>query len=428
MSHSEVMENFNRTKNTYFYAIGISYQKADAALRGKFSLTDSDREKLYEQALTEGFVSLMVISTCNRTELYGFAEHPFKLIKLLCDFTRGEVNDFQQVGYVMKSHEAVSHFFNVATGIDSQILGDFEIISQIKKSFLLSKKHHLADAFLERLANAAIQASKKIKSETGLSSGATSISFASVKYILENASISEHTNILLYGTGKIGRNTCENLVKHISSDRITLINRTRGKAEKLAGKFDLVVKDYSQLKEEVAKADILVVATGAPEPTICPEHIAGLPKLILDLSIPKNVSTEVGQMPGITLVHMDELSKITDETLEKRKSYLPDARAIIADIQGDFEEWVEGRKFAPALKTLKQKLEAIKADEIEIHSKKISDFNFDQAEILCDRIIHKLTTLFANHLKTHPQEFDDYVSFIQSIFATDEELKHEKNL
>lgn len=422
------MENFNRTKNTYFYTIGISYQKADAALRGKFSLPEENREKLYQQALSEGFESLLVISTCNRTELYGFAEHPFKLIKLLCDFTQGEVNDFQQVGYVMKSHEAVSHFFNVATGIDSQILGDFEIISQIKKSFLHSKKNQLADTFLERLVNASIQASKKIKSETGLSSGATSVAFASVKYILENASLTEQTHILLYGTGKIGRNTCENLVKHINSNRITLINRTRVKAEKLAGKFNLIVKDLSQLKEEIAKADILVVATSAPKPTICSEHISGSPKLILDLSIPKNVSAEVGQLPGISLLHMDELSKITDETLEKRKSYLPDARAIIADVQGDFEEWVEGRKFAPALKALKQKLEAIKTDEIDIHSKKMANFNYDQAEILSDRIIHKVTTLFANHLKTHPQEFDDYVSFIQSIFATDEELKHEKNL
>lgn len=423
------METFNRTKNTYFYAIGISYQKADAELRGKFSLTEEHREKLSHQARISGIESLLVISTCNRTELYGFAQHPFKLIKLLCDFTQGDVNDFQQVGYVMKSHEAISHFFNVATGLDSQILGDFEIISQIKKSFIDSKKHHLADAFLERLVNAAIQASKKIKSETGLSTGATSVSFASVKYILENARLTEKQNILLYGTGKIGRNTCENLVKHIDSQRITLINRTRGKAEKLAGKFNLVVKDVSQLTEEIAKADIIVVATGAPEPTILPHHISGTPKMILDLSIPKNVSPKVAELPGISLVHMDELSKITDETLEKRKSFLPDARAIIADIQGDFEEWVEGRKFAPTIKAIKQKLEAIKADEIAIQSKKASDFNQQQAEILSNRIIQKVTTLFAHHLKTHPQEFDDYVSFIQSIFALDEELiQNEKSL
>ena len=171
-------------KNTYFYTIGLSYKKADAETRGLFSLSEDGKIKLLKQAKANGIESIFVISTCNRTELYGFAEHPYQLISLLCENTKGSVEEFQRVAYVYKNKEAISHAFRVGSGLDSQILGDFEIISQLKFGARLSKKEGLLNSFSERLINAVIQASKRIKTETELSSGATSVSFASVQYIL----------------------------------------------------------------------------------------------------------------------------------------------------------------------------------------------------------------------------------------------------
>ena len=235
-------------KGKTFYAIGLSYKKADAEIRGRFSLDQSSSLTLLQQAKAAGIDSIIVTSTCNRTELYGFAEHPYQLIKLLCDNTKGTVDEFQEFAYIYKRNEAISHMFNVGSGLDSQILGDFEIINQLKVSAKISKKHSLLDAFLERLVNAVIQASKRIKTETEISSGATSVSFASVQYILNHVKDVSNKNILLFGTGKIGRNTCENLIKHTKNNQITLINRTKDKAEKVAGKFNLTVKDYSKLQ------------------------------------------------------------------------------------------------------------------------------------------------------------------------------------
>ncbi|HAB26705.1 MAG TPA: glutamyl-tRNA reductase, partial [Xanthomarina gelatinilytica] len=208
------MEYMNTSKTTYFYAIGLSYKKADAEIRGHFSLDDQAKSNLLQQAKEVGIESLIVTSTCNRTEIYGFAEHPYQLIKLLCENTKGTVEEFQNVAYIYKGKEAVSHMFKVGSGLDSQILGDFEIISQLKNSARNSKKEGLLNAFVERLINAVIQASKRIKTETNISSGATSVSFASVQYIMSNVPDVTNKNILLFGTGKIGRNTCENLVKH----------------------------------------------------------------------------------------------------------------------------------------------------------------------------------------------------------------------
>ncbi len=408
------MEKNNLSKPQTFYAIGLSYRKADAEIRGKFSLDNAGKTRLLQQAKETGIDSLIVTSTCNRTEIYGFAEHPFQLIKLLCDNSQGSIEEFQQVAYVYKNQEAIAQMFRVGTGLDSQILGDFEIISQIKSSFTEAKKLGLASAFTERLVNSVIQASNRVKSETGLSSGATSVSFASVQYILNNVDDVSNKNILLFGTGKIGRNTCENLVKHTKNEHITLINRTKDKAEQIAGKFNLVVKDYADLHLEIQKADVLVVATGAQNPTV-DAAILNLkkPLLILDLSIPKNVDENVESIAGVTLVHLDALSQITDETLEKRKQYIPAAEAIIAEIQGEFTTWMNARKFAPTITALKEKLNSIKTSELNFQRKKLSNFDEEQAEIISTRIIQKITTHFANHLKDGN---DESIGWIEKIF------------
>lgn len=411
------MENNNTSKHQYFYSVGLSYKKADAEIRGKFSLDAAAKMRLLEQAKNEGIESLIVTSTCNRTEIYGFAEHPFQLIKLICENSQGSVESFQKVGFVYKNQEAISHMFRVGTGLDSQILGDFEIIAQIRNSFSQSKSLGLANTFMERLVNAVIQASKKIKTDTQISSGATSVSFAAVHYIFKNVEDIGNKNILLFGTGKIGRNTCENLVKHTKNEHITLINRTKEKAEKLAGKLNLIVKDYSELHLELQKADVVVVATGAQNPTI-DKAILNLkkPLLILDLSIPKNVDKNVEELEGVTLIHMDYLSQLTDETLENRKKHIPAAEAIIEEIKEEFISWTKGRKFAPTINALKAKLNAIKTSELDFQSRKISNFNEEQAEIISNRIIQKITTHFANHLKDDATMVDESIEWIERVF------------
>lgn len=400
-----------------FYAIGLSYRKADAVVRGHFSVDHEAQNNILEQAKNDGFKGIIIISTCNRTEVYGFAQQSLDLVELLCKHTRGTVEEFLEVSYNLKNEAAVNHLFRVGSGLDSQILGDFEIISQLKSGFRKSKNLKLVNPFMERLINAVIQASKRIKNETNISSGATSVSFASVQYMLARVPYISEKNILLFGTGKIGRNTCENLVKHTKNNRITLINRTKDKAEKVAGKFNLNVIDYSEIQVEIANADILVVATGAQKPTISKELLyLKKPLLILDLSIPKNVDENVKELPGVTLVHLDQLSKMTDETLNRRQKQVPQAELINAEIQEEFYEWLHTRQFAPTLRALKQKLSAIKTAELDFQSKKIEGFNEAQAQIISDRLIQKITTQFAKHLKAEDGHQAESLELIQKVF------------
>lgn len=405
-----------------FYAIGLSYKKADATTRGHFAISETAQAAILNGARDEGVTALTVISTCNRTELYGFAPDAITLVKILCEHTHGTIEEFLDVAYLHKGDEAIAHLFKVGTGLDSQILGDFEIIGQLKLGFKRSKKVQLVNPFMERLVNAVIQASKRIKNETEISSGATSVSFAAVQYIMARVPYISEKNILLFGTGKIGRNTCENLVKHTKNEHITLINRTKEKADKIAGKFNLLVKEYAQIESEIAQTDVLVVATGAQKPTVSKEIIhSKKPLLILDLSIPKNVSNDVEELENVTLIHLDQLSKMTDATLKRRQGYIPQAEAIIKEITDEFNAWLQTRKFAPTVKALKARLKEVQAAELENVRKKTPDFSEATATAMSDKIIQKITNQVAHHLRHANGETEESIALISTIFQLDQD-------
>ena len=390
-----------------FYVVGVSYKNADLLTRGKFSLSKSKVSLLLKQAKVDGLNELMVISTCNRTELYGIVENPKILIEYLCKFSDGDQALFYEKGYILSEQRAINHVFRVGCGLDSQIIGDFEIIGQLKKSFYNSKKYNIVNGFSERLINAVIQSSKRIKTETELSSGATSVSFASVHYILKNVNDVKNKSILLFGTGKIGRNTCENLIKHTQNDHIVLINRSEESAQKVAGKFNLVVKNIRNLDNEIAKSDILIVATGADDITVDTSIIANnRPLLILDLSIPSNVDNKLKNLENVTVVNLDELSQLTNAALKKRQKFIPEAIQILNEIQNEFLQWVAHRKFAPTLKALKQTLL-----NGQLSQKEETD-EFSQ-------IVYKLTGKVANYLKENPSKADETLELIHRVYQLD---------
>ena len=377
--------------------------------RGSFSLNREQTRLLLDHAKAEGIQELMVISTCNRTELMGIVPDPSLLIDFLCLFSGGQRDLFLQKGYVLTDRQAIHHVFRVGCGLESQILGDFEIIGQLKKSFYTSKKAQMVNGFSERLLNAVIQSSKRIKTETQLSSGATSVSFASVHYILQNVEKVSQKNILLFGTGKIGRNTCENLIKHTQNDHIVLINRTEESAQNVAGKFNLVVKKIDDLETEIAKTDILIVATGAQDTTVNATLISDdKPLLILDLSVPSNVDSKLQELQKVTLVNLDELSQLTNQTFEKRKKYIPQAEEILHKVEEAFLQWVDHRKFAPTLKALKQKL--LTGQEVEQ----------DQAEAF-SQIVYRITGKVANYLKENPTKAEHTMALLQDVYQLDSE-------
>lgn len=343
-----------------FFIAGINYKKTDAAIRGQFAVSHDQYEKILSLAPAYGLNELFILSTCNRTEIYGFAEDASQLIALLCTQTAGTKETFIELSYCKKGHGAMEHLFQVAAGLDSQILGDYEIVGQLKQAVKFARERNFIDAFLERLVNCVLQSSKSIKNQTALSGGTVSVSFAAVQYIKEKIPAIAGKKILLLGVGKIGRNTCRNLVDYLGTTEITLINRTEEKAVALASETGVRFAPIEQIAAHIASSDIILVATNAEHPTLLRSHLENSgDKLIIDLSIPCNVEKSASELPNITLVNVDELSRLKDETLQKREAEVPRARDIIAVHLSEFMEWVEMRKHVPLLKAVKTKLKEL---------------------------------------------------------------------
>ena len=352
-----------------FFIAGMNYKKSDATIRGQYAINREQYTHLLSLAPQFGITQFFVLSTCNRTEIYGFADNAESLCQLLCTQTQGSLDNFIAMSYIKNGKKAIEHLFEVAAGLDSQILGDYEIIGQIKQAFKFSKQNKFIGAYLERLVNGVLQSSKTIKNTTGLSGGTVSVSFAAIQYIKEHVRSLDGKKILLLGTGKIGRNTCKNMVDYLDTKNITLINRTENKAAELAAELGLQYAPLQDLAKHVAEAAIILVATNSAEPVILKEHVINsTDKLIIDLSIPYNVEVAAQNLPNVTLINVDELSKIKDATLQKREAEVPKAKIIIEEYINEFLSWHQMRKNVPVLKAVKVKLEQMNSCNLFINT------------------------------------------------------------
>jgi glutamyl-tRNA reductase len=405
------------TEDLTFYVIGLSYKKADVGIRSTFSLNKTHREALLAEAREMQIPGITVISTCNRTEIIGFSNNPFTLISLLCKYSQGTVDEFARVSYVYKSEEAVKHFIKIATGLDSQIIGDYEIVGQLKGAFNEAKKAGTVNAFLERLFNVALQASKEIKNNTSLSSGTTSVSYAAIQYIKSNFPDYKEKKILVFGMGDIGKSTVKSCLEYLENNHISVVNRTESKAIQIAETLDVNFIPYLDLNRYSREADILIVATGAPFSTITKDHLDPHKRqLIIDISIPSNVDTEIKTWVNKDVIDVDDLSEKTGRTFEERKSQIPLAETIVEKYKDEFYEWLHFRKHVPAIHLLKESLEKLKGDVIQSQLKKTPNSDQKELDKITSLILKKVVGKFALYLKENHSEANQAIKMIEQVF------------
>lgn len=413
-------------KTTNFAVLSISYEKADAETRSRFAFFE-DHIKDFVSALRDAELGdAFVVSTCNRTEIYTTTFNYLGVAEEFCKTTGVSISDFLQYAQIFTREKALNHLFRVAAGLESQILGDFEIIGQIKNAYNRFKREKRnSNPYMERAINSAIQISKKIKNETGISNGAASVSYAAVHYILTQQRFISDKNILLLGTGEIGQNTVENLVKHIHNPQVRVMNRTAERAEKIATKYRIEHVDYSLLAEELQRTDILIVATGASEPIILQKDLpADREMMVLDLSIPHNVERSVATLEHVKLVNVDELSLKISETLEQRRREIPKAEEIIRQMTQDFNDWETKRKLVPKIHHFKDALKEIERNEMHQIHKKFRYVRIEDME-LSEKLIKKLTGRFAKYIIDHPEQADEISHMMNDILV--EQFRNQDN-
>ncbi len=411
-------QNSNIHQTSNFAVLSVSFEKADAETRGKFTFFDEHVKNFVNRIHQEKLGDAFVVSTCNRTEIYTTTPNYLLIAEEYCKEVGVSLMDFMQYANILKREDALNHLFRVAGGLESQIIGDFEIIGQIKNAYNRFKREKKnSNPYMERAINSAIQISKKIKNETGISNGAASVSYAAVHYILNSQKQLSDKNILLLGVGEIGQNTVENLVKHIYKPKVKIANRTTEIAEKIAQKYSIPHIEFDDFQKELDETDILIVATGATKPIVKSEHFNGKKEmLVIDLSIPNNVEKTVGEIKHIELVDVDMLSAHISATMEQRRKEIPKAEEIIKEMTKDFAEWEKKRKFAPNIHHFKAILKNMERNEMHNIHKKHKYVDIDDM-VLSDKLIQKITNRFAKYIIDNPMRAEEISKLMHEILV-----------
>ena len=239
--------------------------------------------------------------------------------------------------YVKEGNKAVRHFLSVASGLDSQIPGDYEIISQIKSAFQLAKEHRRTNGYLEKLFNFAMQASKEVKVSTSFSNGAVSVIYAAAQKISKQKNIHK---VVVLGAGSTGQQAVGYLKKVMPNVKITLINRDTEKLKPIASMFNIQGASLENLRDELKDADTMIVATNANKPLVNREHLIGSRmKFIFDLSVPQNVAEDVCTMDQVKYYNVDSISTLTDATIQVRLAEIPKVKDIVTNYERKFSQW-----------------------------------------------------------------------------------------
>lgn len=408
--------NSGRREEHDFSALSIAFQKADIVVRSQFSLGATEQAFLLSCILEAGGKNAMILSTCNRTELYCSGLSMDVMRDLFLRSTGASMEVFERVAMKYHGFQAIEHLFNVGCALNSQILGDTEISGQMKRSLLHSKATGIDTRWLERLVSGVLRCSKRVKRETGLSYGATSVAYSAVQYMRESFVTLEKKKIVLFGLGKLGRNTCRNLAKHHKTSEIVVVNRDRQKTQDVVGEFGFKSAEIHELTNVLMTADVLILATGAEEYTVTKGMVVPEKELlILDMSMPRNADPSLEDRSKVRIVHVDELSKAANIRLGDRLNHLPKAKEIVAEEMKEFSALLDSLAIAPTLGLVSKNLRTFR--DIEMTKLGLDDEKEEERLLLLsDKIIQKVTTQVATFLKTKSDDVGEDMTMFEDVF------------
>ncbi|MBE0538866.1 MAG: glutamyl-tRNA reductase [Ignavibacterium sp.] len=421
--------------------ISINHRTAPVELREALHLSEDEVRKFIQQTKESDFAEGIIISTCNRTEIYAIPKSDRTSLNDLQELIKKyksnfEVKDenFQQ----FVSRETIEHLFRVACGIDSLLIGDNQIFKQVKDSFVISEEMGFAGVLIRRVMDTATRVGKRAISETAISEGAVTVSYAAVQLIEKIFSNLQKKSALIIGTGETG----EIAAKHLRDrgiGRLALTNRTFDKAEKLAAELNTAVFPFSNFKEHLYKFDIVVSATSAEGLILTKKEIEDVMKkrnyasmVLMDIAIPRDIDPESKKIDYVFYHDIDSLNIIVDQNLSKRKNEIPKVEKIIEEELDSFFEWYNSLEAAPTIKTLREYFESVRAEEVEKNINKFSEDDKEKLEIITKRIINKILhhpTIELRKISESDLRAEDTaakISVIRDLFGLNSKSKEDK--
>ncbi|MBB6611845.1 glutamyl-tRNA reductase [Pontibacter sp. Tf4] len=390
-----------------FKALTLSYKHAPINVREAVALNEIGCRNLLDKIkeFTDA-QDVLVLSTCNRTEVYYSAETELDqaIIKLIA-MERGFVatkNITPYFKHITDPALAVQHLFYVGLGLESQVVGDMQILNQVKKAYQWSADANMAGPFLHRLLHTIFATNKQVFNETAFFDGAASVSYATVELVEELITDLVNPRVLMIGVGEIGANVCDNFQKSAVKN-VTIVNRTHHKAQALAEKTNATAVYWENVWEEIAKADVVISSVPGDCFYIYKEMVekqgVTTPKFFLDLSMPRSIDSTLEELAGVEVYNVDTIKNRASEALEMRMAAIPQVQQIIAEAIVEFSTWTREMAMSPALQQFKSKLEEIRQQEMNRYLKNLGEAEREVVEKLTLGILNKIVKLPALELK-----------------------------
>ena len=393
------------------HSIGISHHTAALDVREKMWMSVDESREVLRQVRQRYFTECMLVSTCNRTELYGLTAdlqiNEDELKRFLIQLKNAD-------GVVQPEHfstsfagGAVNHLFKVAAGIDSMVIGDIQILNQVKEAFQLSKEVDAMGPVMNRLMQATLHVGKRTRTETGICEGAVSVSYAAVELASKIFEDLSKKSALLIGAGETGELTMKHLVSK-GIGHVKVANRTREKAEALIVSLGVEgsVVEYERIVDALRTVDIVITSVNSPSYVVQPEDTQKVmrqrsnnPLFIIDIGVPRNVNPATKKIENVFLYDMDSLSAIVDRNLDGRKAEIPKVTRIIREEMVEFFHWHNSLQVGPTIHDLRDALEAIRQQEVEKNINRFKPEDRELVDLVTKRIVNKILHQPVTNLK-----------------------------
>ncbi len=412
-------------------SIAVDFHSADVATRERFHLSEERLNALYGTPRDQTLRELALVSTCNRTELYAWAEadgpdvidHLSQTLARRWMGSRKEAHALLQIARRRTGIDVARHIMRVAAGLESQVLGDGQILGQLKTAYRLANARGTAGPVLHRLIETALRTGKRVTTETSISAGRNSVGAEAAAMVMHRFGSLAHARVVVVGCGKTGERAARQL-KKLGAQDVVLLNRTMSRAVELANAVGGRAAPWDAMHLELAMADAAIVATGAELPLVktellreCRENCgtAGYPLVLLDLSVPRNIEPGVRQLDGLSLVDLDQLHSPIVAAEEARRAAVPSANSIVEEELDVFMEWSSAAAARAVIRPLHDAL-------VEVARREVAFAAGDDAVAVrtADRIVAKLLARPMNALRNAIQRgetLDDLMLTMDQLFA-----------
>jgi len=419
--------------------IGLNHRTAPVEVREKLSFSNEQaREFLLKLRSKPGVSAVVLLSTCNRTEFYMYFTKEIArtaVIEALCRRAGLEFSELKRYLYVYTENDCVRHLFRVAAGLDSMVLGETQVLGQVKDAYQLALQTGTTGSYFNALFQQAIAVGKRVRTETGIDQNPVSVSYAAVELAKQNLGSIEGRKVLVVGAGKMSELTVKHLVANGVSG-VIVSNRSFDRAEELASRFGGRAVHFGELYRCMEEADIVISCTGATHYVIHAREMAevmarrgGAKIFMIDIAVPRDIEPEVGTLPGVALFDIDALKEVVDGNLAERRRIAAEAEKIIEEEVESFRRRQAEQAVIPTVVALKKLGDEIKQNELRRAFNRLGDLTEYER-----KVITSLANSIANQLLHEPvRRLKDlaltsqglvYAEAIQELFKLDVKEKH----